>query len=86
MRGELHEGVSLECRCNHEHVVIPAWDPAAALREAAAENGGAATNKNSVPLPQPAADGGKWITFDEWKAKLRELYMDGAGKVNRRTA
>ncbi|KAK8091716.1 hypothetical protein PG997_002077 [Apiospora hydei] len=87
--GELSGRVSLKCRPGHEHVKIPAWDPAAALAAAAAEagEGAAALPKNSVPLPQPAADGSTaWISVDEWKAKLRERYLDGTGKANETAA
>ncbi|KAK8123718.1 hypothetical protein PG999_003636 [Apiospora kogelbergensis] len=84
-RGELkRERIGLACRPGHEHVKIPAWDPAAALAAAEKEGGeGAAAPKNSVPLPQPAvgADGKTaWISVDEWKARLREIYLDGVGK------
>ncbi|KAK8022574.1 hypothetical protein PG993_013341 [Apiospora rasikravindrae] len=83
-RGELSAHVSLKCRPGHEHVKIPAWDPAAALAAAAEEGGeGAAAPKNSVPLPQLAADGKTtWISVDKWKAKLRDMYLDGAGKAS----
>ncbi|KAK8015846.1 hypothetical protein PG991_008734 [Apiospora marii] len=69
-QGELRDRVSLKCRPGHEHIKIPAWDPA-----------------NSVPLPRKDAEGKTvWLSIDEWKAKLRELYLDGTGKVSEAAA
>lgn len=89
-QGELCDRVSLKCRPSHEHVKIPAWDPRVELAVAAAEQegeGAAAPPKNSVPLPQKDADGKTvWLSVEEWKAKLRELYLDGAGKANEAAA
>lgn len=87
-QGELRDRVSLKCRPGHEHVMIPAWDPAVALAEEAAaasekegEGAVAAPPKNSVPLPQKDADRKTvWLSIDEWKGKLRERYLDGTGK------
>ncbi|KAK8006923.1 hypothetical protein PG989_000913 [Apiospora arundinis] len=79
-RGELSGRLGLACRPGHEHVRIPAWDPAAAVLAAETKTG--AAPKNSVPLPNQPADALAWISVDEWKARLRELYLDGAaGKV-----
>ncbi|KAK8076248.1 hypothetical protein PG994_003520 [Apiospora phragmitis] len=88
--GELRGRVGLMCRPGHEHIKIPAWDPAAALAAAVGEGKegeGASPPKNSVPLPQLAADRREtWISVDEWKARLREWYLDGADKVNNGTS
>ncbi|KAK8057415.1 hypothetical protein PG996_011352 [Apiospora saccharicola] len=84
-QGEFRDRVSLKCRPGHEHVKIPAWDPCVELAVAAAEmdGEGVAPPKNSVPLPQKGADEKTvWLSIDEWKAKLRELYLDGTGKAS----
>ncbi|KAM0817904.1 putative Fungal STAND N-terminal Goodbye domain-containing protein [Seiridium cardinale] len=66
MRRELHSKKSARCRAEHSRFLIPAWDPSTA----------GSCPKGSVPLPAAAQDGAKWISMEEWKGRLKKLYVD----------
>lgn len=67
-RGELQRSglaLGLVCKRDHEMMLVPPWDPT--LADVLPMDG--------VPLPEPAADGRRWITMNEWKDRLRKKYL-----------
>lgn len=71
-KGDLRKR-DLPCKKEHEMFVIPKWDPA--LMHDLPEGCVPLVNGDGV-----GDTGKRWITMDEWKARLRHRYLDGESR------
>ncbi|KAI2472939.1 hypothetical protein F4781DRAFT_294558 [Annulohypoxylon bovei var. microspora] len=70
LKGELKEKKGFTCKKEHTFIELPRWD----------EKEYEGMPRGSVPLPD-GENGKKWITLEEWKKELRELYLNGDDEV-----